>query len=244
MKRLTPRGGAIAWVRVAASRLELRTLAMIVAAGAAVMAFLELSEVTELADPSAFDRQILLWFRNPANPADPIGSRAFEEAMRDITALGGFACLLLFVVIAAASLLFFRKPRQAIVFVVTVLAAELGNDVLKAFYSRPRPQLVPHETYVYTHSFPSGHAMLSAVTFLTLAAILSSLDARRGFKAFVFSVAIFLTVTIGLTRIYLGVHWPTDVLGGWTLGAAFALTARVVLGVWRRERPVEIQDLK
>ena len=235
MTGLKPAGGPLSWRRLLASRLELRTLALIVAIGAAVKGFLELSEVTDLASPSAFDRRILLWFRNPADPADPIGSRAFEEAMRDITALGGFACLLLIVVVAATSLLFFGKVRQATVFVVTVLAAELGGDVLKALYGRPRPQLVPHQVYVYTHSFPSGHALLSAVTFLTLAAILSSLDTRRPFKVFVFSVAILLTVTIGLTRIYLGVHWPTDVLGGWTLGAAFALTARIVLGLWRHE---------
>jgi undecaprenyl-diphosphatase len=222
----------IARARGLASRLELRLLLLIMAAGAAVLAFLELSDVVDEDAPSAFDQHVLLWFRSPADPSDPVGPRAFEEAMRDITALGGFACLLLFVVIATASLLFFRKARQAIVFVAAVALAELANDGLKAIYGRARPQLVPHETYVYTHSFPSGHAMLSAATFLTLAAILSSLDPRRRYKTFIFSVAILVTVTVGLTRIYLGVHWPTDVLAGWTLGAAWALLARVVLGLW------------
>jgi undecaprenyl-diphosphatase len=227
--------GLIGRARNLISRLELRLLLMIMAAGAGILAFLELSDVVDEAQASAFDQQVLLWFRNPADPSDPIGPRAFEEAMRDVTALGGFAYLLLFVVIAAASLLFFRKPRQAVVFVAAVALAELANDGLKAVYGRARPQLVPHDAYVYTHSFPSGHAMLSAATFLTLAAILSSLDSRKRFKIFVFSVAILVTVTVGLTRIYLGVHWPTDVLAGWTLGAAWALVARVVLGLWRRE---------
>jgi len=231
------------WVRFVAARLELRTLAMIIAAGAAVWAFLELSEVVELTQPAALDRAILLWFRNPADPSDPIGPRAFEEAMRDITALGGFTCLTLFVIIAAASLVFFGKWRQAVVFTATVVLAEFSNDLLKAVYGRARPELVPHGAFVYTHSFPSGHAMLSAVTFLTLAAILSSLDRRRRFKVFVFAIAILVTVTVGVSRIYLGVHWPSDVLGGWTLGAAWALIARVVLSLWRRKGEAATQGV-
>jgi undecaprenyl-diphosphatase len=225
------------WVRSLLQRLELRVLAMIVAAGAAVLAFLELSEEVGEGDTQALDRHILLWFRNPADPTDPIGSRGVEQAVRDITALGGVTCLTLFVVVAAASLLFFRRRRAAVVLVVAALLAEVCNDGLKAIFGRARPDLVPHGAYVYTHSFPSGHAMLSAAVYLTLAAILASLDARRGFKTFVFSIASLLVVTVGISRIYLGVHWPSDVLGGWTLGAAWALVARVALSFWRHEAP-------
>ncbi|HEV7784081.1 MAG TPA: phosphatase PAP2 family protein [Thermoanaerobaculia bacterium] len=233
---MTPRP-AQSWVRFVRERLELQALATIVGTGAAIFAFFTLSDEVGENGTAAFDRTILLLFRNPANPVDPIGSRSFEEAMRDVTALGGFTFLTLLTLIAAACLLFFHKGRQAIVFAVTVGLAELSSDLLKGLYGRPRPDLVPHGSYVYSHSFPSGHSTLSAATFLTLAAILSSLDRRRSFKGFVFTLAILLTVAVGVSRVYLGVHWPTDVLAGWTLGAAWALLARLVLGLWRGETP-------
>jgi undecaprenyl-diphosphatase len=230
-------GVVTGWRRFLTERLEFRALALIIALGGAILAFLGISDEVGENGTAAFDRTILLWFRNPANPADPIGSRGVEEAMRDVTGLGGVTLLTLFVVIAAACLLFFGKRRQAIVLPVTIILAEISNDTLKVVYDRPRPNLVPHGVYVYTNSFPSGHSMLSAATYLTLAAILSSLDPRRRFKVFVFTLAIVLTVAVGISRIYLGVHWPTDVLGGWTLGAAWALLARLVLGIWRGEAP-------
>lgn len=229
------------WMRFPFERLEFQVLAAIVAAGAAVLTFLKLSGEIGENETAAFDRTVLLWFRTPGHPADPIGSHTLEEAMRDVTTLGGFTYLTLITVVAVASLLFFRKPRQAVVLAVTVCLAEASSDVLKVFYERPRPTLVPHGVYVYSHSFPSGHSTLSAATYLTLAAILSSLDRRRPFKVFVFALAIAMTVGVGVSRVYLGVHWPTDVLGGWTLGAAWALLARVALGLWRGEGAPETQ---
>jgi undecaprenyl-diphosphatase len=93
---------------------------------------------------------------------------------------------------------------------------------LKMGFERPRPDLVPHATQVYTASFPSGHAMLSAVTYLTLGALLSRVQRRRRVKAFFLGLALTLTLLIGLSRVYLGVHWPSDVLAGWCIGAAWA----------------------
>lgn len=220
-------------------RLELQTLLTLVGAGAAVWAFLAVLDEVGEGDTAAVDRQIILFFRTPGDPTDPIGPRVFEEAMRDVTALGGFTFLTLFTVVAVASLAFYGKRRQAVVLAATVLAAQVTNDLLKAVIGRDRPDLVPHASYVYSHSFPSGHSALSAATFLTVAAILSSLERKRRAKAFVFALAILLTVGIGLSRIYLGVHWPSDVVGGWTLGAAWALIARVVLIAWRGPGPAE-----
>jgi undecaprenyl-diphosphatase len=231
-------GELASWRRFLAGRLELRALALIVALGGAVLAFLGLSDEVGEGGSKAFDRAILLAFRNPADLAQPIGSRSLQEAARDVTALGGFTLLTLIAVIACACLLFFGKRRPAIVLAATVILAELSNDVLKLVYGRPRPELVPHSVYVYTHSFPSGHSLNAAATYLTIAAILSSLDSRRRFKAFVFTLAILMVVAVGISRVYLGVHWPTDVLGGWTLGAAWAIGARLALGVWRGEAPV------
>lgn len=225
------RGG---WLRALLERLELRTLALIVLGGGAVLAFLTLSGEVGENETATFDRAVLLWFRNPANPADPIGSRNFEEAMRDVTALGGFTFLTLVVLIASACLLFFRRPRQAVALALTVGLAEICAEALKVVYGRPRPDLVPHAAYVYSHSFPSGHATLSATTFLTLAAVLASLDSRRRYKAFIFSIAILVTLAVGISRVYLGVHWPTDVIAGWTLGAGWALAARLALEIWSK----------
>ncbi|MGZ3346981.1 MAG: phosphatase PAP2 family protein, partial [Caulobacteraceae bacterium] len=120
-----------------------------------------------------------------------------------------------------------------------VLIAQATGDILKGVFNRARPDFVPHGSYVYSQSFPSGHSLLSAVTFLTLAGILAGMQDRRRFKIFVFALAILLTVSVGISRVYLGVHWPTDVLGGWTLGAAFALAARLMLGVWKEPGPPE-----
>ncbi len=211
-------------------KLEVRTLAMLAAAAAAVWAFLSVAGEMAEGETASIDRPLMLMLRTPGNPADPIGPRWLEESMRDVTALGGFTFLTLLTIIATAALAFYGKRLQAAVLLGAVIAAELSADLLKALYNRPRPDLVPHLSYVYSHSFPSGHSTLSAATFLTLAGILSSLQTKRRAKAFIFTIAVLLVTAIGFSRVYLGVHWPTDVLAGWTLGAAWALLARLVLG--------------
>jgi undecaprenyl-diphosphatase len=217
-------------------RLENRTLISLLAVSGAIWAFMSISGEVADNETLPIDRKLLLMLRTPGHPNDPLGPRSFEEAMRDVTALGGFTFLTLVTVIAVLALLFYGKRRQAIVLAATVLLAQACSEVLKELYGRPRPDLVPHGSYVYSHSFPSGHSMLSAVTFLTIAAVLATIEPRRRAKVFVFSVAILLTLAVGLSRVYLGVHWPTDVLGGWTLGAAWALAARMALGKGAVER--------
>ena len=217
--------------------LEVRTLMLLASLGGAVWLFLDLSDEVSENDTSQIDRAIMLALRTPGDPTDPVGSRTFEEAMRDITALGGFTVLTLVTVIATAALIYFGRRRQALVFFATIALAQVTSEVLKTIFQRPRPDLVPHGSYVYSMSFPSGHSLLAAAVLLSLAAILAGMQSHRGFKVFVFAIAILLVIAIGVSRIYLGVHWPTDVLGGWTLGAAFALAARLVLGFWRDAQP-------
>lgn len=217
-----------------ARRLEVRALLILAAAGAALWAFLAVADEVREGGTLALDRQILLAFRTPGHPEDPIGPRVFEEAMRDVTALGGFTVLTLLTVLSVAALLFYGKRRQALVLGATILLAELSADLTKMLVGRDRPELVPHGSYVYSHSFPSGHSTISAAAWFTLAAVIASIEPKRRAKAFVFTVAALVVVAIGLSRIYLGVHWPSDVLAGWTLGAAWALAARVALsGVFR-----------
>lgn len=217
-------------------RLELRTVLGLGAVSAALWAFLTVADEVGEQETASIDRRLLLALRTPGAPGDPLGPRWFEEAARDVTAVGGFTFLTLFVVIAVAALLYHSRRRQALILAGTVIAAQVSTEVLKLFYERARPDLVPHGSYVYSHSFPSGHSTLSAATFLTTAIILASLEPRRRAKTFIFGVAILLTVGVGLSRVYLGVHWPTDVLAGWTLGAGWALLARMALTATRPAR--------
>jgi undecaprenyl-diphosphatase len=125
--------------------------------------------------------------------------------------------------------LFHGRRRHALVLAGAVLLSWLSSDAMKALYGRARPDLVPHGSYVYSASFPSGHSTLSATTYLTLAILISSLEPKRRTKGLVYGLALAFVFTVGLSRIYLGVHWPSDVLGGWCLGAVWALLGWVVL---------------
>ena len=210
-------------------RLESRALLTLFAAAAAIWAFLAVGGEVREGETLALDRRILLALRTPGDPSQPLGSRSFQEAMRDITALGGFTVLTLVTVVAALAFAFHRKWRHAAVLVAAVLAAQFGSEQLKGLYGRPRPDLVPHGTYVYSASFPSGHSMLAATVYLTLAALIATLEPRRTTRSLGFATAVAVMVAVGFSRIYLGVHWPSDVLAGWCAGAGVALVAWAAL---------------
>lgn len=197
-------------------------------AGAA-WAFFLIGGVVSAGGADAWDRSVILALREPGNLADPRGSGTIEEAIRDITALGGTTMVILATLAGVLAFVFHRLPRHALVLASTVLVAWLSKEALKALYDRPRPDLVPHGSFVYSASFPSGHTTLSTATFLTLAMLIASLEERRRSKALVYAIAVFVLVGVGVSRVYLGVHWPSDVLGGWVLGAAWALLAWLAL---------------
>lgn len=222
-------------------RIESRVLILWIALAGAVWLFLSLADEVSEGDTHDIDRDVLLALRNPLDLNDPIGPRTFEEAMRDITALGGFTVLTLVTVVGVLVFLFHGRMRHAAVLAGAVLLAQASSELTKSIYARPRPDLVAHGSYVYSGSFPSGHSMLSAATYLTLAMLIASLETRRSTKGLVYALAIALVLSIGVSRVYLGVHWPTDVLGGWALGAAYSLAAWVVL-IWIGGRPRPVQD--
>jgi undecaprenyl-diphosphatase len=216
-------------VRSLFRRVESRALLLIIGAAGAVWSFFNIaSEMTE-GETQAIDRRILLALRNPGNPQDPIGSLSFREAMRDVTALGGVTVMTLVTVVGVLAFLMHRRRWHAAILAATVLLADVSSEALKTLYGRPRPDFVPHGSYVYSASFPSGHSTLSAATFLTLAMLIASLEPNRGTKAMVYGLAVVLVLGIGVSRVYLGVHWPSDVLAGWCLGAAWALLAWIAL---------------
>jgi undecaprenyl-diphosphatase len=185
------------------------------------------------------DERILRLLREPGDPADPIGPRWFEEAARDVTALGGTAVLTLLVAAVLGFLLIARRTHAAaLVFGATVGGAVLSS-LLKTAYDRPRPDLVPHLSYVTSASFPSGHAMLSAVVYLTLGALLSRLVPGRWAKGYFLGVAALLALLVGASRVYLGVHYPTDVVAGWAAGVAWATACWIVARRLQRRGVVE-----
>ena len=170
----------------------------------------------------AFDQRLLLAFRHgPANTL--LGPPFVQEAARDITSLGGTAVLTIVIVIAAGFLALDGKKHMALFVLAAILGGVGAGTILKDGFDRPRPELVPHSDSASGASFPSGHSMMSAVTYLTLGALLARSQERKRVKAYFLLVAMSLSFAVGVTRVYLGVHWPTDVLAGWTAGAIWAL---------------------
>ncbi|SMF51129.1 undecaprenyl-diphosphatase [Xaviernesmea oryzae] len=191
-------------------------------AGGLLLFFSLTGEVLE-GETRAFDERILLALRSADDLSAPIGPYWLNHAMGDITALGGTTVLSLMTVLGTTYLLLARQRAIAAFMFLSILGGWLVSNALKLGVARPRPDIVPHLVEVYDLSFPSGHAMLSAVTYLTLGALLSRAQPYRSTRIFLIFAAIFLTSLIGLSRVYLGVHYPTDVLGGWCAGATWAL---------------------
>ncbi len=184
--------------------------------------FVKLSDEVIEGSTQTLDERILLSLRNPDDLNTPIGPEWLGEVMRDLTALGGATLLMLLTLSIVIYLMLLRRFGAMTFLIAAVLGGVLISLALKQAFGRPRPDLVVHLSYTATSSFPSGHSMLSAVTYLTLGALLARIHAARRFKAFFLLTAVLLTVMVGISRVYLGVHWPTDVLGGWAVGAAWA----------------------
>lgn len=170
----------------------------------------------------SFDTGVLMALRAPDDPARPIGPHWLLEATRDVTALGSYSVLTIVVVAICLQLLLIARHRTALFVLFAVLGGTTISTVLKQVFDRPRPELTG-AAEVFTASFPSGHAMMSAVTFLTIGTVLAANSKLFGLKIFYIVGAIFLALVIGISRIYLGVHYPTDVIAGWCLGGAWAL---------------------
>ena len=210
-------------------RVEAATLIVILVIGAALWAFVALAAEMLEGDLHAFDQAVLLALRTPGDTANPIGGRGLEIAMRDITALGGVTVLTLITALVLIFLILQRQRATAMFLGVAILGGQMLSHLMKSSFSRPRPDLVPHGVDVATASFPSGHSMMAAVTYLTLASI----------RAFYIVTAAFIAILVGISRVYLGVHWPSDVLAGWSLGAAWALTVWIVARMMARRGQIE-----
>lgn len=205
------------------ARREIWAIVTLALIAGGIWGFVAIADLVVDGETEHFDTSIMLALRDTGDASDPLGPDWIMQAARDITALGGFPVLSLMTVCVVAYLLIGARRGAALLVAVSIGGGALLSHFLKLGFDRPRPDLVPHEVMVSTLSFPSGHAMLSAVTYLTLGTLLMRLQPRRREKAFILGVAVLLTMLIGASRVYLGVHWPTDVLAGWCVGAAWAL---------------------
>ncbi len=206
-----------------------------------VWAFVELADEVIEGEARVFDRMVLMLFRSSADPQMLLGPPWFQEFCRDVTALGSIGVLVMTVLAVAVFLLLARRVRMALFVAVSSLGGVALGYGLKTAFDRPRPDLVPHAVEVMTASFPSGHAMMSAVVYLTLGALLARLLPERRLRIYVLGIALLLSTMIGLTRIYFGVHWPSDVIAGWAVGAAWAAGCWLVSRLLVHPRQVRVE---
>jgi undecaprenyl-diphosphatase len=215
---------------------------LLVLAAAAVYAFVELVDEVMEGESRTFDEWILRALRSPDDPGEPLGPWWVQTMFVDITSLGGTTVVTLITLAVLGYLLFDGKRAAALLVLISVAGGAALSSVLKLGFDRPRPDLVAHLVEVQTLSFPSGHAMVSAVIYLTLGALLAQVQAHNHLRAYILSVAVILTLLIGISRVYLGVHWPTDVVAGWCAGAAWAIGCWVIAAWLQARGKIEQQD--
>lgn len=204
------------------------TMIGLVLASLLLWGFIDLADDVMEGEVQEFDEMVVLSLRVESDLSDPVGPLWFEEMMRDTTGLGGVGVLSFISLMSFGYLVFEHKYKLAGLIVCAIASGILLSFLLKSGFTRPRPDLVPHGSHVYTSSFPSGHSMMSALVYLTLASILVQVQERKRVKIYLVSIALILTVSIGFSRVYLGVHWPTDVVAGWIAGAFWAILFYII----------------
>lgn len=199
---------------------EKRTTGLVATTALGLVFFVAVASTMSTATFKAFDVQVLRAMRT-TDLADPVGSRWFESLVRDVTAMGSFAVLTAIVLTVSTFLLAYGHKLAALRLFSISLTGWLLSHGNKLMFARPRPDIVPHSMDAYVASFPSGHAMTSAVVYLTLGMMASRACASQNARYVGLAWAVLIPVLVGISRIYLGVHWPSDVLAGWALGAAW-----------------------
>lgn len=185
----------------------------------------------------ADERALLLLRAQDGNGGFVPGPRWLTQFLTDLTALGGISLLAPITLVISAYLWATGRPHTGLFLTLTVATGWLLSRALKSLYVRGRPEAVPHLVEVSSASFPSGHAMNSAIVYLTLAAILAEGREQPTKRQFLYLTAVALVFLIGLSRLYLGVHYPTDVLAGWSFGAGWAILCWIAASRFREGSP-------
>ena len=230
------------WRQLLSRYLELDVLATIFVFAAASFTFLKLVSEMREGDTRRADQAILLALRDPNDLSNPIGPEWVETMCRDLTSLGSPAVLTLITIAAVSYLWIDGKRATALFAALSIIGGAVLVSLLKFGFARPRPELISHLVNVSSFSFPSGHATMAAVTYLTLGVLLARVQKRRRMKLYVLVIASILVLLVGFTRVYLGVHWPTDVLAGWCIGTAWAAGCWLI-ATWLQSRgAIERED--
>jgi undecaprenyl-diphosphatase len=218
---------------------ELAVILALLVVVAGTWGFIELAGEVVEGSTQRFDERVIRGLRRSDDPSVPIGPVWMEEVGRDITALGGVPLIVL-ITSAVVGFLALDRKYGAMWFVLGATASGFAvSAALKALFRRPRPEIVPHLMRAYHSSFPSGHSMISAVVYLTLGVLLVGLVHDRRLKFYFLAVAVFLTFLVGISRVYMGVHYPTDVLAGWTAGLVWAAICWLIQRALQRRGRVE-----
>jgi undecaprenyl-diphosphatase len=213
-------------------------IALLAVVGTAWIFFVLADEVIE-GDTQRFDDWVISVLRDPANPRLPRGPGWLHEVGRDVTAIGGATVVTMVVGSAAMYLLLRRKSHAAWLMLLAIISGVIVSTVLKNLDGRERPPVGSDLTTVITYSFPSGHSMLSAVAYLVLGTMLARTESQRSVRIFFMTMAVLTTLLVGISRVYLGVHYPSDVLGGWTAGLCWAIIWWIIARVLQRKGKVE-----
>ena len=226
----------VSWLRANTDLLMLVVMAVIVVT---TWLAVELADEVLEGTTQQYDEWVLSLLRTPGDMADPIGPEWFEDMWRDVTALGSAIVLTLTTLACAGYLLMRRQYRTLALLAVATFGGLIVSLLLKGLIDRPRPDFDSGAGYVATSSFPSGHSMLSAVVYLTLGTLLARASSRYRCKLYFVSMAMLVALLVGFSRVYLGVHYPTDVLAGWSLGLIWALLCWLVAQFLQKHGTIE-----
>jgi undecaprenyl-diphosphatase len=203
---------------------------------ACVTLFIKIADEVMEGETRAFDEAILLSLRSGDNHQNPIGPWWLEVLFSDFTSLGSAAVLVFMALVVCGYFVLIRRYFRAVLVIGSFIGAQILNSVLKFGFARPRPSIVAPLGEVHTLSFPSGHAMLSAVIYLTLGILLASTQKQRGIRWYIMGVAVVIALLVGGSRVYLGVHYPTDVIAGWAAGLAWACLCWLCVSIFDSRR--------
>ena len=241
MQSLTAiRARVLAWLAMA--QREIGPIAIVMLVGACLLIFRHIAEEVGEGDTRAFDLSIIYALRTPGNLHRPIGPDWLNEAAMDFTSLGSVTLLAVLVILVCGLFLSLRRWREAALLFLASAGGLILTGWLKDLFQRDRPPLILHAVPVIHTSFPSGHAALSATVYLTLGALIAHFAQRRRVRVYALTTAVILTIAVGCSRVYLGVHWPTDVMAGWCIGAAWALVWWGVALVWEKISHRRLRD--
>ena len=201
---------------------EPRVLGSLLVIAVAAWAFLVIADRVTDGEAHGMDVRVLRALRQPDDVTRLSGPHWLGEVVRDLTAIGGYAMLSLMTAGVVGFLFLSGRPRDARFVLTAVVGGWALAYGLKFLFDRPRPDIVPHLSDVGSSSFPSGHSLMSAVVYLTLGSLLTTVVSSTRLKWYFLAVALVLTVLVGISRVCLGVHYPSDVLAGWSLGLAWA----------------------